>query len=556
MPNPVDIPEFAPTDDLMPALLAFFHADLEGLDRHFVLRYSPRRRKRIAEFVATWRDAIAKLDFDALTPSDKADRRLFINHLDEHEREHDEAARLFSEMEPLVPFAQDLIALEDARRQVEFIEPEAAAEALHRALAELKETKKAFENEAGDKPRPAVAHRAGRMLEDLRKALEDWFGFYNGYDPLFSWWAQAPYKALDEAVKAYATYLKEKIAGAEDPDAIIGDPAGRDALVDQLKHALIPYSPEELLAIGRKEMEWCRAEMLKASADMGLGDDWRAAIERTKQDHVPPGEQARFVRDLAVEAIEFLEAHDLVGVPPYARTGWRMDMMSPEDQKVSPFFLGGPKIIVSFPTDAMEHERKLMSMRGNNRGFSRATVQHELIPGHYLQSYAQERYRPYRRLFYTPFWTEGWALHWEMVLWEEGFPQTPEQRVGMLFWRMHRCARIVFSLGFHLGEMTPQECIDMLVDEVGHERENAAAEVRRSFLGDYPPLYQLAYLIGGLQVHALRNELVESGRMSQRKFHDAFLQENNMPIAVVRELLCGRPVGRDGVADWRFYEGL
>ena len=51
----------------------------------------------------------------------------------------------------------------------------------------------------------------------------------------------------------------------------------------------------------------------------------------------------------------------------------------------------------------------------------------------------------------------------------------------MLFWRMHRCARIIFSLSFHLGKMTPQECIDFLVDKVGHERDNATAEVRRSF---------------------------------------------------------------------------
>ena len=74
-----------------------------------------------------------------------------------------------------------------------------------------------------------------------------------------------------------------------------------------------------------------------------------------------------------------------------------------------------------------------------------------------------------------------------MVLYEKGFPRSPEDRVGMLFWRMHRCARIIFSLGFHLGKMTPQECIDFLVDKVGHERENATAEVRRSFNGGYPP---------------------------------------------------------------------
>ena len=70
----------------------------------------------------------------------------------------------------------------------------------------------------------------------------------------------------------------------------------------------------------------------------------------------------------------------------------------------------------------------------------------------------------------------------------------------MLFWRMHRCARIIFSLGFHLGTMTPRECIDLLVNQVGHERDNATAEVRRSFTGSYGPLYQAAYLLGGMQL--------------------------------------------------------
>ena len=50
---------------------------------------------------------------------------------------------------------------------------------------------------------------------------------------------------------------------------------------------------------------------------------------------------------------------------------------------------------------------------------------------------------------------------------------------------MHRWARIIFSLGFHLGKMTPEQCIDFLVDRVGHERENATGEVRRSFSGSY-----------------------------------------------------------------------
>jgi uncharacterized protein (DUF885 family) len=290
-----------------------------------------------------------------------------------------------------------------------------------------------------------------------------------------------------------------------------------------------------------------------AAGRAGCGEDWHAALERVKAAHVAPGEQPVLVRDLAREAIQYVQERDLVTVPPLAAECWRMEMMSPEKQKVNPFFLGGEAMIVSFPTNTMEHLRKRMSLRGNNRHFARATVQHELIPGHHLQGFSQERYRPYRRIFSTPFWTEGWTLHWEMLLWDLGFAQTPEDRIGMLFWRLHRCARVLFSLSFHLGEMTPQECVDLLVNDVGHERDNATAEVRRSFGGTYDPLYQCAYLIGGLQVRALHQELVGSGRMTHTAFHDAVLRENCMPIALLRALLADLPLEREFPSDWRFY---
>jgi uncharacterized protein (DUF885 family) len=140
-----------------------------------------------------------------------------------------------------------------------------------------------------------------------------------------------------------------------------------------------------------------------------------------------------------------------------------------------------------------------------------------------------------------------------MLLWDLGFPRTPQERVGMLFWRLHRCARVLFSLRFHLGEMSPAECVALLVNEVGHERENAVAEVRRSFEGGYAPLYQLAYLIGGYQVRSLYHEATGDGGMTPRQFHDAFLRENCVPIAALRAYLLGHPLDKDTrLGDWRF----
>ena len=219
----------------------------------------------------------------------------------------------------------------------------------------------------------------------------------------------------------------------------------------------------------------------------------------------------------------------------------------------------------------MSHAEKLAAMSSNATHLSRATVQHELIPGHHLQLFMLQRYNTHRQLFQTPFLVEGWALHWEMLLWDLNFAATPEDKVGMLFWRAHRCARIIFSLKYELGEMTAAEAIEFLHTRVGHELRNATAEVRRSVSGDYPPLYQCAYMLGGLQMRALHAELCRGPhpRMSDCAFHDAVLLEGAIPIELMRAALLSRhgttegsrsgsaaspALTRDFVSSWRFYE--
>jgi uncharacterized protein (DUF885 family) len=100
--------------------------------------------------------------------------------------------------------------------------------------------------------------------------------------------------------------------------------------------------------------------------------------------------------------------------------------------------------------------------------------------------------------------------------------------------------------------MTADEAIDFLVEGVGHERSAATAEVRRSFNGSYPPLYQAAYMIGGLQLLALHEELVGSGRMTNRAFHDAILQGGSMPIEMHRARLTGRAPRWLFTPEWKF----
>lgn len=542
----------ASAQELRP-VLDRYQADRGALSRRYPVPLSRARAARMRRFYEGQLSALERLEFVSLSKQDRVDFLLFENLLEHELRRLEHEARRNEEVAELLPFADVLVELAERRRNFEPVDARAAAGTLDELAGELESLREALgEDDVEQRFKRTVARRAAQRLSSLRDEFADWYRFHSGYDPLFSWWVERPYAAARAALEDYEETIEERLVRSDDEDSFLGDPIGRAALLDELAFEMIAYTPEELIAIAEREFAWCEREMLRASNDLGFGDDWKRALDHVKDLHVEPGEQPEMIRELALEAIEFLEARDLITIPELAKETWRMEMMSPERQKTSPYFLGGETILVSYPTDEMEHADKLMSMRGNNRHFARATVHHELIPGHHLQGFMTERHKPWRRLFATPFWTEGWALYWELLLWDLEFAESPENRVGMLFWRTHRCARIVFSLRYHLGEMTEQEAIDFLVERVGHERNNATAEVRRSVSGSYGPLYQCAYMLGGLQLRALRGELVASGEMTDREFHDAVLREGRIPIEMLRATLTGEGPARDFESSWRF----
>jgi PAS domain-containing protein len=585
----------ARTPSPMTEVITRYTADRRAMLRRHDVRGSADQREAMGAFFASWEAGVEAIDFDALDQEGRIDWLLLRNRILYEQQRLRREKKIWDEVGAMVPFADVITELQVTRRNFEDVDPAGAATALHELKTVIKETQEAVRrgDEALEKrenaeaevkkaaapktrkaksvPSPAsegeeaeekpsieatktMAHRAAQLSSSLKRSLDDWFTYYDGYHPSFSWWVRDPHAQVVEALDGYIKFLRSEIVGQKEGEdgVIVGDPIGREGLMEDLALEMIPYTPEELIAIAEQQFEWCDREMLRASRDMGFGDDWHKAMEKVKTLHVEPGEQPNLIHMLAEEAVDFLEARDLLTIPPLAKEVWRMEMMSPEWQKITPFFTGGEVINVSFPTDGMAHDEKWMSLRGNNIHFSRATVHHELIPGHHLQGFMTQRYHPHRRAFSTPFWGEGWALYWEMLLWDKEFQSTPEDRVGALFWRMHRCARIIFSLKFHLGQMTPDEAIAFLIDRVGHEPENAEAEVRRSFEGSYSPLYQAAYMLGGLQIRALHEQLVGSGEMTNRDFHDAILQGGRMPIEMVRARLMDIELTRDYKANWMF----
>jgi uncharacterized protein (DUF885 family) len=571
-----------------------YQADRQSLATRYDATDSPAQRQRMRGFYTAWRARLRELDFDRLSREGQLDYVLLDNHLRYQLDLADRRDTMRAEMQPLLLTLNDeLLALQDTRRDLLPIAPQETARQLATLTRRIDSLRALFEPAARGDSAPGngkaravapvvsrtVGNRAADQLDRTRRVLGSWYRFHAGYDPSFSWWMANPYQKLTDAMTRYATTIRERVVGipraAQTPVAraegagpgdappanantgpIIGDPIGAKGLAVDLRYEMIPYTAEELIAIAEREYAFSLSEIKKAARQMGFGDDWKAAMEKVKDTYVEPGKQPEMIRDLARQAEDFFAQHDWVTIPPLAKEDWRMEMMSPERQRVAPFFLGGDLILVSYPTDAMTDDEKRMSMRGNNPHFSHATVFHELNPGHHLQGFMADRYNPHRQLFGTPFYHEGNALYWEMFLYDHDFHVTPEDRIGALFWRMHRSARIIFSLNFHLGRMSPEQAIQFLVDTVNFERANAEGEVRRSFSGEYSPLYQAAYMLGGLQMRAMYKALVTSGRMKEKEFHDAVLLGGPMPMSMVRARLGSLPLTREGAAPWRFADEL
>ena len=642
---------------------------------------SPARIARLKRFDVDWQAALATVEVSKLTPAARSDFDGLKSTIQSDLAALDADAITISRVAPAVPFMPAIVKLIEDRIRIEPINAQKSALTLTEVTAQIAQLQKQLDaglaGMGGDMLRldKDQATLGAQAALNLKSGLAEWYGFYNGYDPLFTWWIDVPYKKIDKALQEYATYLQDKVAaanlsvtepspqpipagpapkissvpdlneiiglpqdemrdivarfmagvgtggrggrnggaGAPAPDAkfytdwlaalktldfdsmtrnaqvdylairhraelylsrvgktippgpprkpdnldLRGTPRGREGLINDLQDAMIVYTPEQLIALANKEFAWCEAEMKKASREMGYGDDWKKAVEHTKETYVPPGDQPRMIMGLLNEAIDYLRANDLITVPGVASESLHMTMMSPEAQLTSPFFLGGDHILVSYPTDTMDYEARMESMRGNNPGFSHATAFHEMIPGHNLVGYMGQRYQGYRANLGGggAFFGEGWPLYWELTMYELGFDKTPEQKVGALFWHMHRCARIIFSLNFHMGLWSPRECVDFLVERVGHEPANAEAEVRRSFESPQyanQPLYQAAYLLGGLQLRGIRKDLVDSKIMTNKQFHDEVMRQGNMPIALIRLAVTKMKLTRDMDINYKF----
>ena len=329
-----------------------------------------------------------------------------------------------------------------------------------------------------------------------------------------------------DALESFRKYLQEKLPSLPKQTAL-----GRDAYVFFLrKVALMPYSPEELLAMGRQE--WNRAVAFEA-------------YERNRNKDVPPlnieDNIDKWIADATAKELQirkFLEERDILTVPDWIRHYTLRQI--PEYLAVLPF---SEHDDFTSPSRLKENCIRYVSHPGPNLVyFWRATSMdprpicvHEGIPGHYFQlclSWGHED--PIRRHYYDSGANEGIGFYSEEMMLQGGlFDDSPHTREIIYNFMRLRALRVEVDVKLALAQFTLEEAKKYLHEKVPMDEITARQEAIAFSTG---PGQALTYQIGKLQITRLLADarMQQGDKFNLRAFHDFVWKNGNVPISLQR----------------------
>ncbi len=412
---------------------------------------------------------------------------------------------------------------------------------------------------AREKQIPAVFEAAKANLKNPPKEFTDLairmakgsVGFFGGSvatwakdavgrdDTLEREFAQANSQAA-AATKAFAEWLEKDLLPRSKGQYAIG----AENFLNKLKYEeMVELSLPELLARGEAQLakdyaafvETARkidpnktpAEVMKALSDQHpTADDLIPSVRRSID------EARKFLVDKKIVTIPSEVKPRIEETPPYARSGSFASMDTPgpyETNATEAFYYVTP---VEKDWDAKHAEEHL---RLYNPPVVAMINVHEAYPGHYLQFlYAPKFPTKTRKLIFCGTNAEGWAHYTEQMMVDEGFGGgDPKIRLAQLQEALLRDCRYVVGVKLHTAGWTVEEGAKLFVEKGFQEPANGFEESRR---GAYNPTY-LYYTFGKLQIFELRDEYRAKKGASLREFHDAFVSQGSLPIALVRKLL-------------------
>lgn len=169
---------------------------------------------------------------------------------------------------------------------------------------------------------------------------------------------------------------------------------------------------------------------------------------------------------------------------------------------------------------------------------------HEGFPGHHLQlSVARLNPNPLRSILPDPVQNEGWGLYAEEVFYDNGGadPGSAAERTLLGSYR-GRISRVVYDVNVETGRWTLQQGADFRARAAPGKGE-IGPELLRTINW---PTQLISYFAGKQQILELREawRAKMGAAYSDRAFHDAFLAEGSIPIALIRAKMMGEAIPR------------
>lgn len=160
---------------------------------------------------------------------------------------------------------------------------------------------------------------------------------------------------------------------------------------------------------------------------------------------------------------------------------------------------------------------------------------HEAIPGHHVQLGLQQELAKlprFRRLGGDLAFVEGWGLYAETLGEDLGIYTDPYDRIGYLYSRLLRAARVVADTGVNAQGWSKQQAVTYLQKTVDMSSDDANAEVERVMA---QPGQALSNVAGLTTIVALRDKARarQGAAFDLRRFHAELLKDGSMPLDVL-----------------------
>jgi hypothetical protein len=157
---------------------------------------------------------------------------------------------------------------------------------------------------------------------------------------------------------------------------------------------------------------------------------------------------------------------------------------------------------------------------------------HEAYPGHHLlDTIRLEHHSPWRRIYESPFYYEGWTCYVETLLMELGY--RPAGELESLYRRRKawRWARAWTDLNLHLGRIDLEGAARVL-SRAGIPLPQARRQAHRYAL---TPGMQMCYFFGEREIASLREKHLAG--LGLEGFHRHFLEGGQLPFQLIDERL-------------------